>query len=563
MDALITQLEEVFTEFPDTLARHHRSRDGHHKQNSTLTSRQELNEAFLCIISGLQKVTNANREMATDEALQVLKPELACFKEIALKLRQYGSGIREVIEGFKLIWRIFEGYIRDLIASENSIFNMLKDLRYLADLVELEVCGYWETFDVNSIVLESTQDNKRLDREKATYKSIFETTSNLVLIADGAGRIIEVNPEVKSFFYGQEIIGRFCWDVLGLPCSRVDEVLEHVPPDITRELTIPALDTSRVFNLQIKPLSQMYPLAEGILLILSDITYVVDHRQALEHRVAERTRALARSEKIVDTVFQSVGKGILLLDSDLEIFKANQMASEMYGIPLEVLVGTPFRLLVDEKGMLLMSEVCQTLVDGEISSIECLSTYVDGRTFPSALTVASMSLEGRSFWPIIVWDISEQKELADKLLSQKIHAEEMNVTLRNVLATIENQRKELEQNISNRIRTSILPGIAKVQIEQDENIRANYLALIKEQLVSLTTGFADGLDGDLLKLSKTELQVCQFVRAGLTGKEICDTMNIAFETVQTHRKNIRKKLGLRGKEVNLYTFLVERNFEFE
>ena len=563
MDALIAQLEEILCEFPDTLARHHRCREGHQKQNSILTSRQELNEAFLCILSGLKKVTNTDLEMATDEALQILGLELTCFKEIALKLRQYGSSIREVIEGFKLIWRIFDGYIRDLIASENSISNMLKDLRYLADLIELEVYSYWETFDVNSIVLEFAQNNKKLSREKAAYKSIFDTSSNLVLIADGAGRIIEVNPEVKSCLYDQEIIGRFCWDVLGLPCRRVKEILEYVPSDITREVTIPALDNSRVFNLQIKPLSQMYPLAEGILLILSDITYVVDHRQALELRVVERTRALARSEKIVDTIFQSVGKGILLLDSDFEIFKANQMASEMYGIPLEVLVGTPYRSLVDEKGVLLMSEVCQTLMDGETRSIECLSTYVDGSTFPSALTVASVHLQGRSFWPIVAWNISEQKELEDKLLSQKLHAEEMNVTLRNVLGTIENQKKEFEQNISNRIRTSILPGVAKVQTEQDENIRASYLAVVKEQLISLTTGFANALDGDLLKLSKTELRICQFIRAGLTGKEICDTMNIAFETVQTHRKNIRKKLGLRGKEVNLCTFLVERNFEFE
>jgi DNA-binding NarL/FixJ family response regulator len=35
-------------------------------------------------------------------------------------------------------------------------------------------------------------------------------------------------------------------------------------------------------------------------------------------------------------------------------------------------------------------------------------------------------------------------------------------------------------------------------------------------------------------------------------------MNLAFETVQTHRKNIRRKLGLRGKNVNLHSFLIGR-----
>jgi len=561
MDALIVQLEDALTDFSDTLARHHQYREGPRKQNLILISRQELKETFVCILSGLKKVTHASPEMTTDEIIQVLEPEIACFREIALKQRLRCSGVKEVFEWFKFIWHLFEDCIRDLTANSNSILNLLEAHRYLVDLVELEICSCLDTNDVNSIISESAETKKRLDQEKTTYKSIFETTSNQVLIADGAGRIIEANPEANMFFHGQNITGRFCWDVLGLPCSNLKELLEHVPLDVMREITISALDTSRVFNLQVKPLSQVFPIAEGILLILSDITYIADHRQTLEYRVLERTRALTRSEKIVDTIFQSVGKGILLLDSDLEIFKANQMASEMYGIPLEILVGTPYRSLVDEKGMQEMSEICATLTDGELRSIECLSTYVDGRVFPSMLTVASVSLEGRSFWPIIAWDITEQKELENKLVSQKFRAEEMNVTLRNVLATIENQKKEFEQNISNRIRSSILPGIAKVRAEKDENVRASYLALVKEQLISLTSGFEDSLDGDLLKLSKTELRICQFIKAGLAGKEICETMNLAFETVQTHRKNIRKKLGLRGKDVNLYSFLVKRNFD--
>jgi DNA-binding CsgD family transcriptional regulator len=35
-------------------------------------------------------------------------------------------------------------------------------------------------------------------------------------------------------------------------------------------------------------------------------------------------------------------------------------------------------------------------------------------------------------------------------------------------------------------------------------------------------------------------------------------LNLSFETVQTHRKNIRKKLELKGSKVNLHTFLANR-----
>jgi len=98
MDALITQLEEILTEFPDTLARHHQSPEGHHKQNSTLTSRQELNEMFLCILSGLKKVTSSNLEMDSDGVLQILAPELTCFmSENMLQSHLHTKGSVELI----------------------------------------------------------------------------------------------------------------------------------------------------------------------------------------------------------------------------------------------------------------------------------------------------------------------------------------------------------------------------------------------------------------------------------------------------------------------------------
>jgi len=35
-------------------------------------------------------------------------------------------------------------------------------------------------------------------------------------------------------------------------------------------------------------------------------------------------------------------------------------------------------------------------------------------------------------------------------------------------------------------------------------------------------------------------------------------MKLSFETVQTHRRNIRRKLGLNGEKMNLHAFLMNR-----
>jgi DNA-binding CsgD family transcriptional regulator len=42
---------------------------------------------------------------------------------------------------------------------------------------------------------------------------------------------------------------------------------------------------------------------------------------------------------------------------------------------------------------------------------------------------------------------------------------------------------------------------------------------------------------------------------GLTGLQIADLLHISPDTVKTHRRNIRKKLGLTNSRTNLASYL--------
>ena len=63
----------------------------------------------------------------------------------------------------------------------------------------------------------------------------------------------------------------------------------------------------------------------------------------------------------------------------------------------------------------------------------------------------------------------------------------------------------------------------------------------------------------LLKLTPMEMRVCQFIQAGASTKDIAEALNLATVTIQTHRRNIRRKLDLQNRNVNLYTFLNQAN----
>lgn len=488
--------------------------------------------------------------------------EIDLFTDLIQCFKSHGLSPSFGLKYFRAVHSALRQLILSLAfneATKINLLNLIHSQMITIDTLLIEVC---EQSMKDQSVRELEAVNLQLIREKATYKNIFVGTSNLVLITDGDGNIVEANPEALVFFSHQGLIGNFCGSPLGLSDYDLPGLLNDFPLNQPHEVSLPEGQAKRYFNMQIKPLEKSLDMSHGIMLILSDITCIVDHRQMLEQKVLERTVALASSEKLLGALFHAVGKGIVLIDADGEIVKANQQASEIYGRPLEVLIGTPLCLLTDGNGCETLFQAKEQLIEGQQFQAEIISLYVDGKLFPSIVTMTRMTLDDSPYWTLIVRDITEQKALDLKLRDEKQHAEEMNVTLRNVLKSIEGDRKEFEQKLTERISTSILPGIDKIRAEKQNEVRQGYLALLKDQLISLTGGFENALDGDLLKLTKTELKISQFIKAGLSGKEICDSMNLSFETIQTHRKNIRKKLGLRGRSQSLHQFLASRNCDF-
>ena len=557
LDDVILQLDERLEDFLLRWAERLRQL-GYFKL--TFATRDESVRAFYALLKALKEL-DPLEQMPDLKQLTENSFHSRFFLQAAREQRSRGGRVEMSLGCFKAMRLALEDMIGEMVLFDAIKLQAMTLLRRYFDAVEVLIVADWESTNKEQNLAALEQANRQLARKKNIYQSIFESTSNLVLITDGEGSINKANPEARVFFSGQELAGRFCGELLGLPGDNLDDLLRHTEPDQQHEISIEIDGFNRVFSLQIRPLPRISISLSGVMLILSDITCIVDHRQALEQQVDKRTRALANSEKMLDAVFQSVAQGILLIDSDHEIVKANQQASEIYGIPLEVLIGTPFCSLMDHQGCAAMNDICMNLLEGQRQRVEVTSIYVDGKTFPSNIIISNMKLDGQQFWPIIVCDITEQRALENGLREEKLQSEEMNVTLRNVLKSIESDRQDAEQNLSHRIRSSLLPGLEKVRKERHPEARSSYLNMLRDQLVSLTSGFEKELDGDLLKLSKTELKICRFIKSGLTGKEICEAMNLSFETVQTHRKNIRKKLGFSGKTVNLHTFLANRNVD--
>ena len=147
------------------------------------------------------------------------------------------------------------------------------------------------------------------------------------------------------------------------------------------------------------------------------------------------------------------------------------------------------------------------------------------------------------------------RERTGELEQKTVRLEEMNITLRNVLSCIDSERKEFQRSVAHAVRTTLLPTLKHVQSASDPTVRQGYAGVLSDQLMQCTRISDAGSDARLLSLTSSELKVCQLIQSGNRTKEIADALNLSVETVQSHRKSIRRKLSLNGKEVNLFAFL--------
>ena len=80
--------------------------------------------------------------------------------------------------------------------------------------------------------------------------------------------------------------------------------------------------------------------------------------------------------------------------------------------------------------------------------------------------------------------------------------------------------------------------------------------MIKSNLKDIISPFARSLTGKYIGLTPTEIQVANMIKQGKTTKDIAELNNLSARTIEFHRDNIRSKLGIKNKKINLRTYLL-------
>lgn len=131
-----------------------------------------------------------------------------------------------------------------------------------------------------------------------------------------------------------------------------------------------------------------------------------------------------------------------------------------------------------------------------------------------------------------------------------------NTSLRVLLEQQERSKKEIEQTISNNLKENILPYLDLLKEEMKDRKGEIYSTIIETNIDKITSSFSNELSSKLLNLTPREIQVANLVRQGRTSNNIAELLNLTHGTVESYRLNLRKKLGINGRKINLRSYLL-------
>jgi PAS domain S-box-containing protein len=400
-----------------------------------------------------------------------------------------------------------------------------------------------------------------------TYRKLLELSpDSVVILQDGKYRF--VNTAFKKMFgYSQEDIDR------GL---RFLELVRAEDRDAARKryedrLASKPLPRTFQINLVAKD-GTLIPCETSANRINfngrpADLVFIRDISERLE-----AAEALKNSEQTLRVLLDSTHDLALLVDTDGAVLNVNSKAAEWYGKSPEELIGNNIYPLMPPEMIKARKNKAEEVIRAKqpVRYIEENNgRYFDCSLYPilneggdvSSFTVfvrdTTESQQNHKALQSVRQELEQRVKKRTRELEEKAqNLEEVNTALKVLLKRLDEDKKAVEEKVLFNVRQFIEPIMQKLKTGRLTARNKNLLDTLEANLNEIISPFAQRLSNSFMKLTPTEIQVANFIRQGKTTKEIAEMMNLSAKTVEFHRDNIRTKIGIKNKKINLRTHLI-------
>jgi len=399
------------------------------------------------------------------------------------------------------------------------------------------------------------EELRKSEQEKAV---ILDAMTELVLFLDTDLRVIWANKAMREAFNLKpgQLNGKHCY--MGL--HNRSRACSICPAEKTLKTGEPH-DVVDISSYKKNWVLRSYPVRDekgalsGVVEIVTDIT---------ERRKAEE--AMRQSEQKYRELFENANDIIFILDLDGRILSCNDAASRTYGFVPEQMQGLSLEMLLDKNDLPAVRKLFRSK-RGERdvpNPLEFLTYTRTGEAVWLEVNARSVEENGK---PVaihgIARNITERKRMEEALRKREQELEEKsrnledaNTALKVLLKRREDDKAELEEKVICNVRELILPYIENLKITPVDSHQLNQLKILERNTSEIISPFLRTLSSKHPNLTPMEIKVINFIKEGRTTKEMAGLLNASARTVEVHRDNIRKKLGLRNKKANLKSYLM-------
>lgn len=276
---------------------------------------------------------------------------------------------------------------------------------------------------------------------------------------------------------------------------------------------------------------------------------------------------LRESEEKYRQFFHSIKDSIIVADTDRNIIDCNQTFRECFDYTKGEILGRKTACIYEsEEEFLKMGKMFKNYRDlGEKRFTYTINYKTkSGEIFPGETNALYLENDKREIVGFIgiIRDITHRiinkkslQKANEELESKTVELEDTNTALKVLLKKRDQDNLELQENIYSNYELMVTPFLSKLKNRLGHGNQQNLLNIIETNLQEIVGPFAKKLSNPMVSLTSSEIQIATMIKQGFTNKEIAQTLNCSKRTIDTHRDNIRKKLDLTNKKINLKTFL--------
>jgi PAS domain S-box-containing protein len=409
-----------------------------------------------------------------------------------------------------------------------------------------------------------------LQESNERFRAVFDTAEDSIFMKDGTLRYVQVNPAMEKLFAvpADKLIGMTDEDLFGKEAGQhIRQVDNRVLSGevVEEEHTKLVGGISKTFHVIKVPMHDGAGKITGLSGIARDIT---DRKQA--------EQLLKESEEKFKTLAEE-SPNMIFINKKGRIVYANEKCEKITGYKRKDFYSPNFdflTLIAPECHETVRTNFGRHVKEEEVEPYEHALVAKDGRRVEVLLSTKLMDYEEEKAILGILTDITERKraeeslqkiyeqlelrveERTAQLVQSKEQLEEVNTALRVLLKRREEDKSELEEKVLSNVKDLVSPYVEKLQKTSLDANQLSYLSILESNLTDVISPFSRRLSSKYLGLTPTEIQVANLIKHGKTTKEIAEFMNSSGKTIEFHRDNVRKKLGLRNRKVNLRSHLL-------